>query len=409
MTPNDHALDPSTRSSASVRTTTTRTPRRSNGRSARMASPFRSWATSFPPWSSKTAATSPPPRSSSASSWPRAGSPHYLDFSAERLLPAMSKLLDQPFWLDTSDPHRMASVMQVSSRPLAHDYATPHLGQLAAPAGQSGVRLGQGDPPHRRRGHQPRAGGRRGDRPRSSRSSRSELVMQRLLPILLAATLVMAPLGAQAADLVVWWEKGYYAQEDDAVREIVAAFEQESGKQVELVFQQQEEFPQKIMAALEAGAPPDFAFGIAAVPVPLRSGRSKIGWWISRTLLATFRISSIRTRSTERCLLNAETGQKGPLRAADRSLDQPPPRLEEPPGAGGLHAWRTSRRIGTRSGRSGAIRCSRRCDVPPGATMSGAIGLPMSAEADDTRIAILPVRGRLPSGLCDPRRQTGDR
>jgi multiple sugar transport system substrate-binding protein len=50
---------------------------------------------------------------------------HYLDFSAERLLPPMSKLLEQPFWLDTSDPHRMASVMQVSSRSLAHGYATP--------------------------------------------------------------------------------------------------------------------------------------------------------------------------------------------------------------------------------------------------------------------------------------------
>ena len=48
--------------------------------------------------------------------------------------------------------------------------------------------------------------------------------------------LVMAPLGAKAADLVVWWEKGFYAQEDEAVREIIAAFEQESGKQVELVF-----------------------------------------------------------------------------------------------------------------------------------------------------------------------------
>jgi multiple sugar transport system substrate-binding protein len=48
---------------------------------------------------------------------------HYLDFSAERLLPPMSKLLEQPFWLDTSDPHRMASVMQVSSRPLARGYA----------------------------------------------------------------------------------------------------------------------------------------------------------------------------------------------------------------------------------------------------------------------------------------------
>ena len=33
---------------------------------------------------------------------------HYLDFSGERMLPPMPKLLDQPFWLDPSDPHRMA-------------------------------------------------------------------------------------------------------------------------------------------------------------------------------------------------------------------------------------------------------------------------------------------------------------
>ena len=46
----------------------------------------------------------------------------------------------------------------------------------------------------------------------------------------------MAPLGAEAADLVVWWDKGFYPQEDEAVREIIAAFEQETGKQVELVF-----------------------------------------------------------------------------------------------------------------------------------------------------------------------------
>jgi multiple sugar transport system substrate-binding protein len=48
---------------------------------------------------------------------------HYLDFSAERMLPPMQKLLDAPFWLDPRDPHRMAAVMQVSSRPLAHDFA----------------------------------------------------------------------------------------------------------------------------------------------------------------------------------------------------------------------------------------------------------------------------------------------
>jgi multiple sugar transport system substrate-binding protein len=48
---------------------------------------------------------------------------HYLNFSGERFLPTMSALVDQPFWLDPGDPHRMAAAMQVSSRPLQHDYA----------------------------------------------------------------------------------------------------------------------------------------------------------------------------------------------------------------------------------------------------------------------------------------------
>jgi multiple sugar transport system substrate-binding protein len=47
---------------------------------------------------------------------------HYLDFSGERMLPSIPSLLQQPFWLDPSDPHHMAAVMQVASRPLAHDY-----------------------------------------------------------------------------------------------------------------------------------------------------------------------------------------------------------------------------------------------------------------------------------------------
>jgi multiple sugar transport system substrate-binding protein len=49
---------------------------------------------------------------------------HYLDFAGERMLPPMPKLLDQPFWLDPSDPHRMAAVMQVASRPMQYDYVT---------------------------------------------------------------------------------------------------------------------------------------------------------------------------------------------------------------------------------------------------------------------------------------------
>jgi len=53
--------------------------------------------------------------------------------------------------------------------------------------------------------------------------------------VVLAAALVLAAPGAKAADLVVWWEQGYDAQENEAVSEIVAAFEQNTGKQVELV------------------------------------------------------------------------------------------------------------------------------------------------------------------------------
>jgi multiple sugar transport system substrate-binding protein len=78
---------------------------------------------------------------------------------------------------------------------------------------------------------------------------------------LLAAALVLAPIGARGADLVVWWEEGYYAQEDEAVRKTIAAFEQETGKQVELAIFPQAEIADQIEAALEAGQPPDFAYG----------------------------------------------------------------------------------------------------------------------------------------------------
>jgi multiple sugar transport system substrate-binding protein len=47
---------------------------------------------------------------------------HYLNFSGERMLPSMPKLLEQPFWLDPSDRHHMASAIQFLTRPRAHSY-----------------------------------------------------------------------------------------------------------------------------------------------------------------------------------------------------------------------------------------------------------------------------------------------
>jgi multiple sugar transport system substrate-binding protein len=81
-----------------------------------------------------------------------------------------------------------------------------------------------------------------------------------LLPVLLAAALLMVPLGAKAADLVVWWYKGFYEQEDEAVRETISAFEQESGKQVDLVQPTLDEIYDETNDALAAGRPPDFLY-----------------------------------------------------------------------------------------------------------------------------------------------------
>ena len=48
--------------------------------------------------------------------------------------------------------------------------------------------------------------------------------------------LVMSPLGARAADLLIWWDEGHYAQEHEALEEVLAAFGQESGTQAEIAF-----------------------------------------------------------------------------------------------------------------------------------------------------------------------------
>jgi hypothetical protein len=41
--------------------------------------------------------------------------------------------------------------------------------------------------------------------------------------LVLAVAVVIAPLGAKAADLVVSWHQAHHAQEDEALAEVVAA------------------------------------------------------------------------------------------------------------------------------------------------------------------------------------------
>jgi multiple sugar transport system substrate-binding protein len=55
-------------------------------------------------------------------------------------------------------------------------------------------------------------------------------------------------------------DKPLYAQEEQALHDTIAAFEQKAGKQVDLVVYSDVELPSKLVAALAAGQPPDFAF-----------------------------------------------------------------------------------------------------------------------------------------------------
>jgi ABC-type glycerol-3-phosphate transport system substrate-binding protein len=111
--------------------------------------------------------------------------------------------------------------------------------------------------------------------------------MMRSRAAVIAAAIVMAPLGAWGADLVVWWEKGFYAQEDEAVAEIVAAFEQETGKRVEIVQPTQDEMHDKAQAAIDAGLPPDFLFGFFSTR-KTPNGLTRAGWPIWKVLSARF-------------------------------------------------------------------------------------------------------------------------
>jgi multiple sugar transport system substrate-binding protein len=126
--------------------------------------------------------------------------------------------------------------------------------------------------------------------------------------VLLAAMLAMAPFGAKGADLVVWWEKGVQAQEDEAVIQIIAAFEQDSGKHTELSFYPRDELPKK--GSRRRSRPvglPTLLSAIGWSPI-FRSGLSRIGWWISRTPSATSRTCSIQINSTGPCCSTPGSG-----------------------------------------------------------------------------------------------------
>jgi multiple sugar transport system substrate-binding protein len=133
----------------------------------------------------------------------------------------------------------------------------------------------------------------------------------RVSTVLLAAGLMLTAAAARAADLVVWWEEGHYPEEDAAVREIVAAFEQKTSIRVDLTLPSENDLPGRTAAAVEAGHPPDIVYGgdVAYIRYPrwAQEGRLVDLAGALGPLVARFD----RDALDEAILLDATTGRRG--------------------------------------------------------------------------------------------------
>jgi multiple sugar transport system substrate-binding protein len=83
-----------------------------------------------------------------------------------------------------------------------------------------------------------------------------------MIPTLVARGLAAAGQAAAQEKLTVWWGKGFYKAEDDALYAAIKKFEAKNPKiKVELSLYAPQEMVPKSVAALDAGNPPDVAYG----------------------------------------------------------------------------------------------------------------------------------------------------
>lgn len=78
---------------------------------------------------------------------------------------------------------------------------------------------------------------------------------------LVGAGLLAAGPAAAQEKITVWWEKGFYKAEDDALFAVVKKFEEKYKIKVDLSLYANPEVIPKTVAALDAGNPPDVGFG----------------------------------------------------------------------------------------------------------------------------------------------------
>jgi multiple sugar transport system substrate-binding protein len=130
-----------------------------------------------------------------------------------------------------------------------------------------------------------------------------------LLVLVIAMAFAAAPALAQDK-LVIWWNKSFVPQQDEAFKEIVQKWEKKSGKQADLSFFALPDHPAKMLAAFDSKIVPDVDFGqIVAVQNATFAFEDKF-------LEISDVINPIRSRFTDGSLqateyLNGKTGKRG--------------------------------------------------------------------------------------------------
>jgi multiple sugar transport system substrate-binding protein len=71
---------------------------------------------------------------------------------------------------------------------------------------------------------------------------------------------IAAPAMAQQKTITVWWGKGFYKSEDDALLDTIKKFEAKTGIKVELSQYAIQDMIPKTVAALDSGTVPDVAY-----------------------------------------------------------------------------------------------------------------------------------------------------
>ena len=182
-----------------------------------------------------------------------------------------------------------------------------------------------------------------------------------------------APVAAQEK-LTVWWAKGFYKSEDDALYEAIKKYEAKTGVKIELSQYAPQDMIPKTVAALDAGTPPDVAYAdVYDFQVASKwayEGKLEDISDIISPIKDKFLKGTVETTY----LYNDKTKKKAyyafPLKQQTMHIQYWKSMLAD----AGLQGVRHPDARGRRTGTSGATRCSRRTAArPASAPMRSAI------------------------------------